>query len=130
MNKRQKKKFDKKLGCKSYDSYRSAYYTKLVQSMAGIGPNDIPYFILSKNKKHIVHFYVLKDCYPISVGDGSNTNDNKELNISFRSNISDEMTIRDVYGRVYQMYRMWLDGIREEIRQEGGINNEINENKE
>ena len=82
MNTRQKKKFKKKLNCKTYLRFRRKRIIRRCSSQS-TDPyqRDIVYIQDSKRMdlKHPLHVYLLKNTYPVSMG-VSNINDKEATN--------------------------------------------------
>ena len=119
MNKRQKKKFDKKLGCRSYADYRLRRIMKAVRNHYDIGSNDILYIVESKRGKYKCPLKVqlFKDCYPKSMSTGARGND---VELSFTCNSPSEMlkpytdtlnALSDGDSIMTRFYRTWMNGV-------------------
>lgn len=82
MNKRQKKKFDKKLGCRSYYNYR---YKKILNNVSKhMESGDWLYIVDSKRMdlKHISKINVLKNVHPMLSPSLQQTQSEFELSFS------------------------------------------------
>ena len=116
MNKRQKKKFEKKLHCRRYVDVRWARVREALSKM-DLEPGDIPYIILSKNYKRIVKFVVLKNAKPVGIG-GTST---KEITMEFScgsyiQSIEKHLSSEEMPSTPYDIHQMllfnhWLSGL-------------------
>lgn len=88
MNRRQKKKFKKKLGYKKYSSMRHEIINKCIEKWIDNHPEyDCCYSVISRNQKHIIHLYGLKLKLSIpDFNDNLKQNNPKEYTINFSSN--------------------------------------------
>ena len=84
MNRRQKKKFKKKLGYKKYSNMRYQMINKVIENLSSDHPEfDCFYVVSSKNNKHMVHIHGLKltpSIPPVSI----KQDEPKTFNIDFR----------------------------------------------
>lgn len=78
MNKRIRKKYNKRLNCKKYSAYRSKLIERWI--MENTSYNDLYIITTSKNNKHICKVIIYTNIMPAAAGLGNA--DFKELEIS------------------------------------------------
>ena len=118
MNKRQKKKFEKKLFCKTYYGCRQRKLSLLAERY-DVGENDILYIVDSKRMdlKHLHRVCVLKD---VNIQPCYNTDHNvNDVDIEFSCNGSSyNDDINNIADELMNNYKNWFDTIARGIKSE------------
>ena len=110
MNRRQKKKFKKKLGYKKYSNMRYQMINKVIEKRSNDHPEfDCFYVVTSKNNKHIDHIYSLKltPSIPASI----KQDEPKTFNIDFRCYHPDNNKIERKSDLMKNLIDSWKSSI-------------------
>lgn len=110
MNRRQKKKFKKKLGYKKYSNMRYQMINKIIEKRSNDHPEfDCFYVVTSKNNKHIGHIYGLKltPSIPASI----KQDEPKNFNIDFRCYSSDNKEIEGKSDFMKKLIDTWKSSL-------------------
>lgn len=117
MNKRIKKKLDKRLNCFHYIDYfekrQMNYYLKKYEELHGeIGERDI--IVITWNNLHskrrkIIKFQVLKNC---ELKICNTANKQNELELNFSCNLYKSPEVDKAASQLQKMYNNWLEGIK------------------
>lgn len=121
MNKRTKKKLERRLGYKKYSEYRTARICKII---SGDYPNDpdetsLIYIVVNgkrSNNKHFRDIKLLRHINPISSTPGLDENkETKEftLDLTAAESLDNNTEMMNQEGSVYRdMFKIWTDGLK------------------
>ena len=109
MNDRIKKKFRKRDGQRHYIDYIHDRLVYGVLNRVELEPNDIPYFVFSKNGKHIVHAYILKNASLVATP-GMQVVETSEITMDFECRLGTSKNTESL-SEVTEMLRNWMKKI-------------------
>lgn len=106
MNRRTKKKLQKRLGYKVYKNYRYAkidHFVKEMMKRSDFNPErDVVYVKVTDNIKHLVKFCIFKNVKMKSVSVRNILEDASKYNISFRAFPSEDSPLADRLLSIYK----------------------------
>lgn len=119
MNKRQIKKFNKKLHCKTYDKYRYNKIVKLAQFyLHQKYPGEdlgftIVYITKSKKDKYCYPPKILTNCVPIAVHSGPDNNNTPSIDFEFSCDkLPDTPGLKEKASTLINVYKAWMEGVK------------------
>lgn len=123
MNKRTKKKLERRLGYKKYSEYRIARIRKIISNDYPNDPGEtsLIYIVVNgkrPNNKHFRDIKLLRHINPISSTPGLGENkETKEFTLEFTAgeSLNNNTEMMNQEGSVYRdIFKSWTDGLKEE----------------
>ena len=109
MKARIKKKFQKRNGYRHYIDYIRDLLVATALSHVKLDPDAIPYFVFSKNGKHIVHVYILKNASLVATP-GMQVVETSEITMDFTCRLGTSKNTESL-SEVTEMLRNWMKKI-------------------
>ena len=113
MKARIKKKFQKRNGYRHYIDYIRDLLVATALSHVELDPDVIPYFVFSKNGKHIVHVYILKNASLVTTP-GMQVVETPEITMDFTCRLGTSKNTESL-SEVTEMLRNWMKNMVNEM---------------